>query len=80
MNKNNIVLVVVIVLVSLFSWYEVRPSYVRNKCLTEARKNAVLDTNQSQYYKDNLIERTKLQDQLMEKSYLNCIREHGLAQ
>ncbi len=81
MHKNRILVVIVLVLIlAAFSWFEVRPAYVRNKCLAEARENAVLDTNQPQYYKDDLIERTKLQDQLMEKSYLNCVREYGLAQ
>jgi hypothetical protein len=81
MHKNKItVVVVLLVLVGLFSWYEIRPSYIRNKCLTDARENAVLDTNQPQYYKNDLIERTKLQDQLIEKSYLNCVREYGLSQ
>ena len=79
-NKITIVIIVLAILLGVFSWYEIRPYYIRNKCIAEARKNAVLDTNQPQYYKDDLIDRTKLQGQLMEEGYLNCVREHGLAQ
>lgn len=79
-NKATIAVFVLVVLLGLFFWYEIWPSYVRNKCLTEARENAVFDTNLPQNYSDNLIERTLLQDQLMESSYLNCVREYGLPQ
>jgi hypothetical protein len=80
MHKNKIIIITLLLLfATFFSWYEIWPSYVRHKCLVDARENAVLDTNQPQYYKDDLIERTKLQDQLIEQGYMNCIREYGLA-
>ena len=77
--KNWKFILPLIVLIGLvFYWYDFRLSQVRKKCHAEALENAVLDTNQPQYYNDNLIERTEKQNQLIDASYINCVRGKGL--
>jgi len=36
LQNHRLIILVILVLVSLFSWYELRPSYVRKSCLKSA--------------------------------------------
>jgi len=76
--KIAIILMIIFFLMLIFYWYEWRPNTIRKNCMAKASEDAVLDTNQPEYYIANIIDRQKLQSELINNNYLSCVRKSGL--
>lgn len=76
MKKEYIVLVLMVLFIGV--WFVYRPYAVRKKCLLEARKSIVMSTQS--YEPLDTLKREAKQNELIEASYLSCVREKGLKQ
>lgn len=68
-NIKNIIVLVIVILVSLFYWYEYRPSQVRKDCSTRT----CMGTNSR-----TCIVPYSLSGADKEQIYKNCLREKGI--
>lgn len=81
-----IILLIFIVMGGLFYWFEWLPYQgkkaemrIKERCLNTARSAAVYTTKNSEKYKDaDIVDRDKIQREITEKSYSNCLIENGV--
>jgi len=72
MNKNYVLLLIVGVLLS-FTWFEVRPTYLRYRCETRAR-----EFMKQNFTYENIMAQKALHVHLKEDFYQGCLRYWGI--
>lgn len=67
---------ILIASVSLFYWFQIRPTKIKKDCLQKAKEESVIRYGMSDY--PDVEERNKLQNEYWERNYQTCLIERGL--
>ncbi len=77
MNKKYIILLALLLIV-VFYWFELRPAQIRKGCLAEVRGAAV--RSYSDEVEPDRNKREILQERFINEEYKSCLHEKGLAE
>lgn len=77
MNKKYIILLVLL-LIAVFYWLEIRPANIRTECLISVKKESTMIYS----FEDepDVDKRGRLQDRYVDQYYKDCLHEKGLAE
>lgn len=67
---------ILIASISLFYWFQIRPTKIKKECLQKVREESVVRYDMSDY--PDVEERSKLQNEYGERNYQTCLIERGL--
>ena len=82
MKNKSLVIVGLLIVVSLFYWFELRPANIRKDCAREALESSVQRYTYYQHentiHVPNTAKRAELQEKAEAVMYQNCINGAGL--
>lgn len=77
MSKKYLILLALLLIV-VFYWFEIRPASIRSDCMKKATDEAV--TSITDEREPNTYKRGKMQEEYITNAYKDCLHEKGLAE
>jgi len=77
-NYTGLIWLIITVLALVFFWFEWRPASIKKSCMSGAKEAVIRMTNLSDTYVADTVERQRIQLELTDDLYRDCLREKGL--
>ncbi|OGD90299.1 hypothetical protein A2W45_04095 [Candidatus Curtissbacteria bacterium RIFCSPHIGHO2_12_41_11] len=78
LNDNKIIVVIIVLVIAWFYWFQLRPASIRSSCMKISRENTALLGTTDSFEQLEWSKKIEVQNETMEKAYQRCLHDKGL--